>query len=119
MKNSKKEYVLGAFVYIAGTAVLFAIFLMMIAINLGGGTAQHIRENTERIILICVSFCIVSGIMYCYFYFENKKFILSVGKITEVFLLLAIALLFSFLIGKFVDAAARPVAFLALGGEQG
>ena len=114
MKNSRKAYTLGAFVYIAGTAVLFAIFLLMIAVNLGDATAQHIRENTERIILICVSFCIVSGIMYCYFYFENKKYILSVGKIVEVFLLLSLSLLIAFLIGKFVNAAARPVAFLAL-----
>ncbi len=105
---------MGAFVYIAGTAVLFAIFLLMIALNLGGGAAQHIRDNINDIILICVSFCIVSGIMYCYFYFENKKYILSASKIIEVYLLLAISLLFVFLIGKFVDAAARPVAFLAL-----
>ena len=103
MKNSRKAYTLGAFVYIAGTAVLFAIFLLMIAVNLGDATAQHIRENTERIILICVSFCIVSGIMYCYFYFENKKYILSVGKIVEVFLLLSLSLLIAFLIGKFVN----------------
>ena len=114
MKNSKKTYTLGAFVYVAGTAVLFAIFLLMIAINLGNETVQHIRENTERIILICVSFCIVSGIMYCYFYFENKKYILSVSKIIEIFILLAISLMFCFLIGKFVDVSARPVAFLAL-----
>ena len=43
MKNSRKAYTLGAFVYIAGTAVLFAIFLLMIAVNLGDATAQHIR----------------------------------------------------------------------------
>lgn len=114
MKNSKKAYTLGAFVYVAGTAVLFAVFLMMIAVNLGSGTVEHIRQNTERIILICVSFCIVSGIMYCYFYFENKKYILSVSKIIEIFVLLAISHLFCFLISRFVNVAARPVAFLAL-----
>ena len=52
MKNSKKEYVLGAFVYIAGTTVLFAIFLMMLSINLRGETDQHIRQTNERRILI-------------------------------------------------------------------
>ena len=114
MKNSKKAYTLGAFVYIAGTAVLLAIFLLMIAINVGTGASQHIKDNVNGIVLICISFCIVSGIMYCYFYFENKKYILCPSKIVEVFLLLSISLLASFLIGKYVNAAARPVAFLAL-----
>ena len=36
MKNSKKAYTLGAFVYIVGTAALFAIFLLMIAMALVG-----------------------------------------------------------------------------------
>ena len=114
MKNSKKAYTLGAFVYIVGTAALFAIFLLMIAINVGAGTVQHIRENTNSIVLICISFCIVSGIMYCYFYFENKKYILQASKIVEIFLLLAIGLLACFLIGKYVNSAARPMVMLAL-----
>ena len=114
MKNSKQAYTLGAFAYIVGTVVLLAIFLLMIAINAGSAASQHIRENVNGIVLICISFGIVSGIMYCYFYFENKKYILCPGKITEVFLLLSVSLLASFLIGKYVNAAARPVAFLAL-----
>ena len=51
MKNKKAAYTLGAFVYIAGTAVLFAIFLLMIAIHFGAQTAQHFKDNTDRIIL--------------------------------------------------------------------
>ncbi len=114
MKNSKRAYTLGAFIYLAGTAVLFAIFVLMIAINGVSGTAAYMRENAHRVVFVCVSFFIVSGIMYCYFYFENKKYILSVGKIVEIFLLLALTLLISFVIGIYVDLAARPVAFLAL-----
>ena len=114
MKNDKKAYTLGAFAYILGTAVLFAIFLLMIAINNGAGTTEYIKNNTNGIVLICISFCIVSGITYCYFYFENKKYILRAGKIAEVFLLQAVAMLASFLIGKYVNPSARPMVFLPL-----
>lgn len=114
MKNDKKAYTLGAFAYILGTAVLFAIFLLMIAINNGAGTTEYIKNNTNGIVLICISLFIVSGITYCYFYFENKKYILRAGKIAEVFLLQAVAMLASFLIGKYVNPSARPMVFLPL-----
>ena len=114
MKNDKKAYTLGAFAYILGTAVLFAIFLLMIAINNGAGTTEYIKNNTNGIVLICISLFIVSGITYCYFYFENKKYILRAGKIAEVFLLQAVTMLASFLIGKYVDPSARPMVFLPL-----
>ncbi len=114
VKNSKKEYTIGALIYIIGTVVLFSIFLLMISINEGSNTSEYITENVRRVVLICVSFCIVSGIMYCYFYFENKKYILCGGKIIELFVLLALSIFISFVIGRFVDPAARPVAFLAL-----
>ena len=114
MKNDKKAYTLGAFAYILGTAVLFAIFLLMIAINNGAGTTEYIKNNTNGIVLICISLFIVSGITYCYFYFENKKYILRAGKIAEVFLLQAVTMLASFLIGKYVNPSARPMVFLPL-----
>ena len=114
MKNDKKAYTLGAFAYILGTAVLFAIFLLMIAINNGAGTTEYIKNNTNGIVLICISLFIVSGITYCYFYLENKKYILRAGKIAEVFLLQAVTMLASFLIGKYVNPSARPMVFLPL-----
>lgn len=111
MKNNKKNYILGAFVYIAGTAVLFALFLLMLVIS---GNPGYIKSDIEKVVLILVSFFIISGIMYCYFYFENKKYIFSPVKIAEIYLLLFIALFISFIIGKYVHASARPVAFIAL-----
>ncbi|MCD8041051.1 MAG: HDIG domain-containing protein [Clostridia bacterium] len=113
-KIKKGSYVAGAFTYLVCTALLFAVIILMTAINYGADTALYLQDNITSVVLVTVSYCILSGIMYFYFYFENKKYILYVGKIIEVFFMLLLALVFTFIIGKFVNAAARPVAFLAL-----
>ncbi|MCD7728413.1 MAG: HDIG domain-containing protein [Clostridia bacterium] len=113
-KVSRGSYAAGAVTYVLSTAVLFAAILLMTLINYGGDTNAYLQGNLTEIVLVCVSYCILSGIMYFYFYFENKKYILQASKIIEVFLILLLSLVLTFVIGKFVGSAARPVAFLAL-----
>ena len=118
MKKSKKGYVSGVITYILGTVVLLGVIVLMLVFNLmytgAGSFNRYVEDNVSTLIIVGCSFVILSGIMYCYFYFENKKYITSAGKITEVFLILIISLVATYLISTFVDTAARPVAFLAL-----
>ncbi|MCD8372782.1 MAG: HDIG domain-containing protein [Clostridia bacterium] len=115
-KQTKGSYAAGAVMYVICTAVLFGVILLMMVINVGGGLSSYLQEdeNVMRLVLVSVSYLILSGIMYFYFYFENKKYILYAGKVTEIFLILLLAIVFTYIIGKFVSPAARPVAFLAL-----
>ncbi len=113
-KSTKGAYVSGAIMYLVCTAVLFGVILLMMVIKSHIDALDYFKGNVSTIVLIGVSYCILSGIMYFYFYFENKKYILHAGKVIEIYFLLLLAIVFTFLIGYFVSPAARPVAFLAL-----
>ncbi len=62
--------------------------------------------------LFCVMMLVI--ILYFYYFFEDRTILVSGKNITLVFLLLDLSFLFSYLIGKYINIYARPVAFVGL-----
>lgn len=113
-KLSKWDVVKSLIAFIIGITGLCLIVLLMIFINEGGGSIDYIVENSRDMLTVFVSIVIISAIMYCYFFFENKYVLHKISKLSEVFLLLYISFLICFVTGKFLSATARPLSFLAL-----
>ncbi len=95
------------------------MLIIMVALNYGfyGGpdTATFLREHGLYVALVAVVVTVLITLAYLFFVFENKHVLMRISKIIEIFLLLYISLLISFILGKsFKAAAARPLFFFAL-----
>lgn len=113
-KLSNKEIAKSLITFIMGTIVLCLIIFLMILINEKSGAIDYIVAERQELLIILVSMAVLSAIMYCYFFFEDKYTLKRTSKTIELFFLLYISLLLSFLLGKFLSAAARPLSFIAL-----
>lgn len=96
----------------------FILFVTMGAVVLlwdqFGNLAEHMDKYGSNYLyaLFCVLMLVV--ITYLYYMFEDKSILGSGKSITLIFLLLDISFLVSWLIGKYINIFARPVAFVAL-----
>ena len=114
-KLNNKQIIKSLVCFFAGMLGLYAIFLLTILMNKGGeGFGQYIIENSQPNITIAVSFAVLTAILYCYFFFENKYVLSRISKICELFLIMYIEFIFTYILSEYVDTLARPVAFLAL-----
>lgn len=113
-KLSKKEIFYGIVTMIVCTVALAAVMFLMITINNGSEIFTFMKENVNNVIIVAVSLCALSIITYCFFYFENKSVIAGGAKIVEIYFLMAITFLLCFVVGKFLNPTARPLAFFAL-----
>ncbi len=113
-KLSNKSVLISLAVFLAGAVGLALTVLLMIVINETSGTGAYIKANKEELLTIAVSLLVLVTILYFYFFFENKYVLSRVSKILELFLLLYVSILLCFVIGKYLDAAARPLSFFAL-----
>lgn len=92
-KLSNKELFKGIMTTFLCTVVLAGVMFLMLIIDTGGDIGDFITENVNNIITIAVSLALLSGIIYCYFYFENKTLISRCSKIIEFYLLFIICFL--------------------------
>lgn len=114
-KLSNKEAVKSLFTFIFGTIGFYVFIILMILINEGvKGFGQYFIDNRQSLVTITVSIAVLCAILYCYFFFENKYVLSRFAKMAEIFLIMYLALIIDFLMSKYVDPTARPVAFLAL-----
>lgn len=111
---TKKDIAKSLTVYIFGAIGLGLTVFLMTVVNEGTNCIEYIKSNYADLLVIAFTLIIMTGIMYCYFFFENKYILHKVGKSVEIFILLYLSLMLNFAVGEFIDAAARPVAFLAI-----
>ncbi|MDE5721949.1 MAG: HDIG domain-containing protein [Clostridia bacterium] len=117
-KLNRKDVAKSLSVFISGAIGIGIIVLLMIVINEKSNTGAYIRGNVRELLIIFFASAVLTAILYCYFLFENKAVFKRVSKMLEIFILLYLSLLFAFIIGKYVNAAARPLSFLALMGAM-
>ncbi len=96
------------------TVVLIGVMLLCLVMDKGGEIGQFLADNANGLIITCVSMVLISIISYLYFMFEDRQVILHKSKLLEIYLLIAIAFLLDFIIGRYVSLWARPIAFFAL-----
>lgn len=113
-KLSKKKLASSALVFALSYVVLLAFILIMIVITHGSGWTEFLRDNASRVLTLCISSFLLYCIVYYYFYFEDKEFLGKSRNIFLVFSVLTVAVVLSYLIGKYVNIYARPTAMLAL-----
>lgn len=114
-KLSNKDIVKSLFTFIFGTIGFYVFIILMILINEGAsGFGQYFVDNQQSLLTIAVSIAVLIAMLYCYFFFENKYVLSRLAKMTEVFLIMYIVLIIDFVMSKYVDSMARPVAFIAL-----
>ena len=94
-------------------SMLFIIFAM-IAINDPSGWLEFIRENYSRMISLLVCTFLLYCIVYFYYYFEDAQFLTRTRNVALVFLIFDVAVILSFVFGKYISIYARPSAMLAL-----
>ncbi|MBO5328135.1 MAG: HDIG domain-containing protein [Clostridia bacterium] len=113
-KISAKRIVISALLFLIGFVALIEIIFLMLIVNNGLNVFDYVKSQFNSLVLLAISLSILTVITYLYFYFENKQILNKVSKIFEIFLILYVALILSYLIGKFINPNARPLAFLAM-----
>ena len=114
-KLTKNEIVKSLFAFIFGVLGFYLLIMLMILLNVGaGGFAAYFSDNRQALLTIAVSIFVLNAMLYSYFFFENKQVLSNVSKITELFLMTYIVLVVYYVLSKYVDSLARPVAVLAL-----
>ncbi|MDE6597145.1 MAG: HDIG domain-containing protein [Clostridia bacterium] len=116
-KLTKKEICLSMVTTLCSLIVLLAVMLLMIVINLvhiDVGLKDFIVMKYKNVISVAVGATLLTAIYYVYNYFENKMVLTQYTKIIETYLLLCVALLLCNVIGKFLNATARPLLFFPL-----
>lgn len=114
-KLNNKEVAKSLLAFFIGTVILYILIILMILMNTGAsGFANYFVDNQQSLLTIAVSIAVLSGMLYCYFFFENKYVLSRIMKITELFVIMYISLAAYYVLSKYVDPLSRPIAFLSL-----
>ncbi len=93
--------------------MLFIVFLMMI-INDVHGWHLYIRNNFSSILSLLVSVFFLFGIIYFYYFFEDRSFLLKTRNVLLIFSLIYVSVIICYIFGRFIHLYARPFAMFAL-----
>lgn len=114
IRLTEKEWWVSILTFALCTLVLALSMCCIILFSVQGEFGSFAAEHSKNLITVAVSVVALSVIMYCYFYFENKTVLASYKKIIEIYLMLILAFVICFFVGKYVSGTARPLLFLAL-----
>ncbi len=116
-KLTKNDIIKSLVSFIAGTAGLYVLIVLMILLNAGAsGFSEYFVKNQQALLTVAVSIAVLEAMLYCYFFFENKFVLSRFSKTTEIFLIFYVGFIFAFVM-KYIDPLAqlaRPIAFVAL-----
>lgn len=114
-KLTSREFRRSILAFALGLVFSIGLLIAIVAINFGAsGFKDYFVKNSRQTFTVLISVAVFTILLYLYFYFESRESLKRVRKIAELFVLLNLQILASFLIGKYVSIIARPVAFIAL-----
>ena len=113
-KPNRKTIIAGIAMFAANVVVLLAITFFMIELNYNFKGLAFIKDNPYNIIFVASAVLFLSVLTYGYLFFECKEVLFNLARLCELFLLLDLSVLASFLIGKYISPEARPFAFYAI-----
>ncbi|MCD8285909.1 MAG: HDIG domain-containing protein [Clostridia bacterium] len=96
------------------TAVLIGFMLLMILMDQGGNTYKYFQDNYIGVITTIVAMFLLSIICYVYFVFEDRDMIVHKSRMLELYLLIAVAFILDFVLGRYLSIWARPMVLFAL-----
>jgi hypothetical protein len=113
-KLNKKTLAVGILLFILNVILLLTFVFIFLEMSEGLNTIKFITNNVDKVIFTGSTIIILTILTYAYFYFECRKMLENLSKIVECFVILDIAVLLSFVFGKYINPNARPFAFLAI-----
>lgn len=113
-KVMKRNLLRSGFVFLACSVVFILFIVLMIVINNPQNWQAYFRDDFSRFLSLCICTLLIFGLIYLYFYFEDKPFLGSVKNVFLIYSLMTLAVIVCYLFGRFVSVFSRPMALLAL-----
>lgn len=113
-KLSKKTLWLGILMFALNVVLLLALAFLMIELNQKFKAIDFIKTNPYNVIFVASAVVFLSILTYGFLLFECRELLGNVVKLIELFIMLDLSVVASFLIGKYLDFNARPFAFFAI-----
>ncbi len=100
--------------FVLNVILLLALTFFMIELNQKFRAIDFIRNNPYNVIFVASAVIFLSALTYGFLFFECKDIICDIVRLIELFILLDLSVIASFLLGKYLDPNARPFAFFAV-----
>lgn len=100
--------------FVMNVILLLALTFFMIEINQQFRAIDFIRNNPYNVLFVASAVLFLSALSYGFLFFECKEVLANVVRLIELFVLLDLSVVASFLLGKYLDPNARPFAFFAV-----
>jgi hypothetical protein len=113
-KLNSKQVALSIFLFIISYIILVELLFLFTLFNEWRGIAAYLQENVNSLITLCTSLASLIALFYCYLFFENRTILQKPAKIIEIFSIIGLQVIFSYILGKYISPMARPAAFLSL-----
>lgn len=119
-KRNSKSLLISTILFVFGAiGIGLMVFFMTLINDIANAEGaekftDYIVGHEQELIRVAISIFVLTAILYFYFFFESKQVLYKVSKTIEIFILLYLSIMLSYVLGMFVDPAARPLAFLAL-----
>ena len=111
---TKKAILLGVLTFTFNIVIILALALLMIALNHDFKALEFIQSNPNKVIFVVATVLFLSVLTFGYLYFESSDMLVNITKLFEMFILMDLSMLLSFLFGKYINPNARPFAFFAI-----
>ncbi len=113
-QNSGKRYLGSALVFIGSYLLMMLVIFLMIVLNDFSHWTTFITHNFSQILSLLVSVFFLFGVVYFYYYFDDRTFLENPKDPFLVFTLLTVCAVICFLFGKYVNMDSRPFALFAI-----
>jgi putative nucleotidyltransferase with HDIG domain len=112
LRWEQNDYVLNILVYAINTIIFIGLFLGASVIN--GRTIEEIFTGSTDFYSFTVLSIIIFSVMAVYNVFENKNFLKNPSNSQMLFLIMEIAFIVCFIVGKYLNGYLRPFALVSL-----
>ncbi|MGN0805129.1 MAG: HDIG domain-containing metalloprotein [Candidatus Coproplasma sp.] len=113
IKLTKKQIALSILTFALNVILLLGIAFGMLSIN-QDNAFSYIAKNYDKTLFTVAAVLFLSAITFGYIYFESREILTKIPRQFEIFILLDLSLVISFLITHYLNANARPFGFFAV-----
>lgn len=113
-KLTKKAILVGLLLFGVNAVLTLGLALLMIELNQPSQAIAFITANPNKVVFVVATVLFLSLLTFGYLYFECPDMLGNAVKLLEMFTLLDVSILISFVLGKYIDPNARPFAFFAI-----
>ncbi|MGN0824047.1 MAG: HDIG domain-containing metalloprotein [Candidatus Coproplasma sp.] len=114
-KLTKKQYLIAVFNFVLNFAIMLAIAFAMLAVKQKDNTLSFFSENVGKAVFVLSGVLFLFVITFWFLYFEGREVLAKVSKQIEIFVLLDLSFVFSFVVTYLLnDPNARPFGFFAI-----